>query len=126
AFSSAESVLTYLDGSTPGAIVSDVNLPGVSGTGIRFEIRKKNHDVPVLLMSGSPSVAAAARAVELGALRFMLKPLDSTEFVDSVKTALKLGKISRLQAQAAGTGRLPITRYLDLAMVEATLKDGID
>ena len=37
--------------------------------------------IPVILMTGQPSLEAAAEAVEYGAFRYLTKPLDNVAFV---------------------------------------------
>jgi EAL domain-containing protein (putative c-di-GMP-specific phosphodiesterase class I) len=79
----------------------------------------------VLVISGSPSVDTAAKAVEWGALRYLVKPVDHGTLRDAVRTAVSLGRISKLQDEAARLSRTTFLRVRDLAGAEATFNSGI-
>src|ERR1700722_8532244 len=49
-------------------ILSDVDMPGMSGIDLLKKVRTINPDVPLVLITGSPSLATATAAVEQGAL----------------------------------------------------------
>ena len=72
----------------PDLAVLDLNLPKVEGTEV-LEAMRANPDlckVPVAVMTSSPSPRDRERAVQLGARRFITKPLDLDEF-------LKIGSV---------------------------------
>ena len=60
-------------------VVSDIGMAGMSGVDLLKTLRRKDLDVPVILMTGNPHVESASRAVELGALRYLTKPVDVNE-----------------------------------------------
>src|SRR5579872_5131470 len=51
-------------------IVSDIQMPGMSGVDFLSVIRAYDLDVPVILMTGSPTLETAMQAVALGALQY--------------------------------------------------------
>src|SRR5262245_26445428 len=57
-------------------VLSDINLPGANGIELLQLVRAYDLDVPVILMTGNPNLETAMQAVELGALRYLPKPLD--------------------------------------------------
>src|ERR1700743_2546025 len=57
-------------------IVSDITMPEMSGLELLRSIREHDLDVPFVLMTGGPAVDSAVRAVEYGALRYLIKPID--------------------------------------------------
>lgn len=118
-FSNAEEALRSLDVAAPDAIVCDINLPGLSGTDLLHEVRKRSLDTPFILISGSPTIDTAAKAVEWGALRYFVKPITLDQLRDAVRTAVKLSHISHLQAEAARLSRSTYLRIADLAGAEA-------
>jgi CheY-like chemotaxis protein len=74
----------------PDLAVLDLNLPKVEGTEV-LEAMRSNPDltnVPVAVMTSSPSPRDRERAVQLGARRFITKPLDLDEFL-KIGTVLK-------------------------------------
>jgi EAL domain-containing protein (putative c-di-GMP-specific phosphodiesterase class I) len=68
-------------------VVSDINMPGMSGTELLGVLRSYGCDIPVVLMTGAPSVASAQIAVELGALQYLTKPIDRQELLRSIARA---------------------------------------
>jgi len=70
--------------------VLDLNLPKVEGTEVLEAIRSSRElaHIPVAVMTSSPSPRDRARAVQLGARRFITKPLDLEEFLQ-IGTILK-------------------------------------
>ena len=49
------------------SVLSDIGLPGMSGVDLLRLVRTYDLDVPVVLMTGQPSVETAVAALELGA-----------------------------------------------------------
>jgi EAL domain-containing protein (putative c-di-GMP-specific phosphodiesterase class I) len=81
-------------------IVSDINMPGYGGLEFLRNVREQDLDVPVILMTGKPSVESSALAVEYGAFRYLVKPVANEKLLDVVQQANRLHKIARLKRQA--------------------------
>jgi EAL domain-containing protein (putative c-di-GMP-specific phosphodiesterase class I) len=90
-------------------VVSDVSMPGMNGIELLRAIRGHDPDVPVLLMTGAPSVQSAAQAVQYGAMRYLLKPVDANEVEEVVVQAARLHRLARMKRLAmALTGHTPL------------------
>src|SRR5262245_28623691 len=63
-----------LDQGAFNVILSDIDMPGMNGLQLLEQVRARDLDVPVVLITGTPSVETAARAMEHGALRYLVKP----------------------------------------------------
>jgi EAL domain-containing protein (putative c-di-GMP-specific phosphodiesterase class I) len=83
------------------AMISDISMPGMSGMQLLRAVRENDLDLPVVLMTGDPSVDTAAQAVEYGALRYLTKPLDMQTLLAVVSRAVKLQSIAVLKREAA-------------------------
>ncbi len=81
-------------------VVSDVQMPDGGGLDLLRAVRRVDLDIPVLLMSGQPSLQAAAAAVEYGAFRYLTKPLDTTGFVKDVEHAARAHALARIRREA--------------------------
>jgi EAL domain-containing protein (putative c-di-GMP-specific phosphodiesterase class I) len=70
--------------------------------GIRLlkEVRRHDLDVPVLLITGAPSVTTAIEAVELGALRYLVKPVEPALLVKATRDAVRLHRLAKAKRQA--------------------------
>jgi EAL domain-containing protein (putative c-di-GMP-specific phosphodiesterase class I) len=73
-----------------------------SMTGIEFlkAVRAHDLDVPVILMTGEPTVESAMRAVEYGAFRYLAKPVLPEQLWEIVVHAGRLHKLARLKREA--------------------------
>jgi len=83
------------------AILSDIRMPGMDGLQLLLEVRQHDLQVPVLLMTGDPSVSTAISALEYGAQRYFTKPLDPQHVEREIQRAVQLHRMARLQQQAA-------------------------
>jgi EAL domain-containing protein (putative c-di-GMP-specific phosphodiesterase class I) len=81
-------------------IVSDIGMPGMDGLQLLQEVRARGVDLPVILMTGGPGIDTAIKAVELGALRYLLKPVQSDALRAAVETAARLSRIGRWRREA--------------------------
>jgi EAL domain-containing protein (putative c-di-GMP-specific phosphodiesterase class I) len=81
-------------------IVSDISMPEMSGIEFLRAVRAHDVDVPVILMTGEPSVESAMRAVEYGAFRYLAKPIQPQQFGETVLHAARLHRLERLKREA--------------------------
>ena len=77
------------------AVVSDINMPRLSGIDFLRRLRELSLDVPVVLVTGGPALETAVRAVEYGAYRYLTKPVDIEALASTVRGAAELGQRSR-------------------------------
>ncbi|MBS2017802.1 MAG: EAL domain-containing protein [Deltaproteobacteria bacterium] len=71
--SAADAVDRVMDHSFD-VVMSDLNLPGGSGVDLLNVVRAYDPVVPLVLMTGMPTVETAIEAVNLGVLEYMVKP----------------------------------------------------
>jgi EAL domain-containing protein (putative c-di-GMP-specific phosphodiesterase class I)/CheY-like chemotaxis protein len=71
-------------------VVADISMPGADGLEVMRHAHRMDPDLPVLLMTGLPTVESAVQALEQGALRYLLKPLDPAALIDAVAKAVTL------------------------------------
>jgi DNA-binding NtrC family response regulator len=85
---SAEQAREILQGQLIDAVVTDLNLPGASGLDLTREIRKRDDSMPVILVTGSSSIANAIEAVKLGASDYLQKPVDPSRLISLLRELL--------------------------------------
>jgi EAL domain-containing protein (putative c-di-GMP-specific phosphodiesterase class I) len=107
------------------AIVSDICMPGVSGIQLLRRIRSVDADVPVLLVTGRPEIQTAIEAVELGALRYLVKPLSRNDLIKHVDEAVALGRVARMRREVTTAGGSTGKLFADRASMEANLSNAI-
>lgn len=78
-FQDPQVALEYFKTNGANLIVSDLRMPGLSGTELLKEIRLINQDVPFIIITGFANVDNAIEAIRLGASDFVKKPYDMDE-----------------------------------------------
>lgn len=103
------------------AIVSDVGMAGLDGFGVLCEAHAHDPDLPVVLVTGGGSLDSAIRALDLGAHRFLLKPLDPEVLTSAVRAAVA----HRREALAARRARELAAEMERAAAERARLSDDL-
>jgi EAL domain-containing protein (putative c-di-GMP-specific phosphodiesterase class I)/FixJ family two-component response regulator len=102
AVGSAEEALEALEEGEFDVVFTDINMPGMSGVELLAGVRRLDPDVPIVLVTGNPTVETAMKAVEYGALRYLAKPVPDQELLDIAKSAGRLSRLTRLKRAALG------------------------
>jgi FixJ family two-component response regulator len=89
-FGSAEEFLEGGDVS-PGCLVADVRLPGLSGLELQQRLVESGRERPVIFITAHDTVAARREADRLDAVAFLIKPFEGRLLVGAVNTALAQG-----------------------------------
>ena len=71
----------------PDVIVTDISMPGLNGIEALEELKKKNPDVHVVVLTMHRDVAYARRALDAGALGYVLKNSAPEELAMAVRAA---------------------------------------
>lgn len=79
------------DGEAPILVITDIDMPGMSGFDLTRALRTDPalHDVPVIVITGSEHPNAVDEAFGAGATSFLAKPINWTLFSHSVRFVLK-------------------------------------
>lgn len=88
-------------------IISDIAMPKMDGMEFLRKVRQHDLDVPVILVTGDPSIDTAVHALEYGAFRYLIKPVDTRILMECVRNAVRMHKMAKLKRQALdiiGTG----------------------
>ncbi|MBL8634189.1 MAG: EAL domain-containing protein [Myxococcales bacterium] len=81
-------------------ILSDITMPSLSGVSLLAAVRERDLTVQVIFATGNPSLETAMRAVELGAMRYLTKPIDHRLLVETVREAARLHRLALLKQEA--------------------------
>ena len=69
-------------------ILSDVNMPGMSGLEMLPQVRAKRPDVPVIMITAYGDADTRKKAIERGAEGLLTKPIDFTLLRQEIDTRL--------------------------------------
>ena len=87
-------------------VLSDVNMPEVDGYELVRAMRMRDDDIPVLLMTGDPSLDGAVRAIDYGAVSYITKPFSQETLAASVARAARLHGVSRMRRRAESFAKM--------------------
>jgi EAL domain-containing protein (putative c-di-GMP-specific phosphodiesterase class I) len=90
-------------------IVSDIAMPRMDGIALLRAVRERDLDLPVVLLTGEPRIETAVEAIQLGALRYLIKPVEPPVLVREVQHAVRLyewAKLRRVANEHIGGGPL--------------------
>lgn len=77
----------------PGCLLLDLHMPGWNGFEILGQMAHWPRAVPTVVITGRDEPGHAARVRELGAVNYLLKPLDESTLVQAIHDALA-GQVS--------------------------------
>lgn len=84
----------------PDLVITDIEMPGISGLDLLGELRSKYTDLPVVVMTAHVSVEYAVKALRGQADEFLTKPIASNELVAMVQRLATEGRATRPAAEA--------------------------
>ncbi len=90
-----------LDHFSSDLILTDIEMPGMSGVDLLRRVKSRFPNLPALAMTGSPELATAIECLQLGAEDYLTKPFSAERLNELIKTTLS-GWGNR--AGAAGVG----------------------
>lgn len=86
AFASAAEFLEA-DAGNLACLILDQHMPNMTGLELAVRLRADGVDMPIMLITGSPSPDMVARAAELGIDRVLEKPPNEQELLDFIGAA---------------------------------------
>lgn len=96
---SARAFLDAKKPDTPGCLVLDIRLPGVSGLDFQAQLAELGIGLPVVLMSGHGDIPMSVRGMKAGAVDFLTKPFRDQDMLDAVGTAIERDRARREAAE---------------------------
>lgn len=87
-----ETALAFLEESEVDVVITDMKMPGKSGSDILDYVRRNRPYVPVLIMTAYGSIDSAVETMKLGAFDYITKPFSNEELILSVQKAVQLSR----------------------------------
>lgn len=97
---SAQEAMAVLEKEAVDVIISDENMPGISGTELLRLVKERYPDTVRIMLTGLTDIEVAKNAINNGEIyRFFNKPWDDFELLISVRHALQQKTVERENAR---------------------------
>jgi FixJ family two-component response regulator len=73
-------------------LVTDVQMPGMTGVELHRHLVDKGYAIPTILLTAYPDEAARKRALKDGVVCYLRKPVDDDQLEQCLRSALTSGK----------------------------------
>jgi FixJ family two-component response regulator len=94
-FASAREFLDARLSDSPGCLVLDVRMPGLSGLDLQRELSERDIDVPIVFITGHANISMTVRAMKAGAVEFLTKPFRDLDLLEAVQHAVDRDRAAR-------------------------------
>ena len=98
AFASAEDFLQSDQVNDTACLITDVQMPGLSGVELQSRLIAQGNCTPIIFITAFPEQRIRTRALEAGAVGFLSKPFDEDRLIEHIHAALNGGKAGRVQS----------------------------
>jgi two-component system response regulator AtoC len=96
---SGEEGISMLAATEPDLVLTDYLMPGISGIEVLNKIKQIQPLLPVIILTAHGDVALTIKAIQLGAIDFIEKPIHSRELIEIIKRSLEISEQNRSVAQ---------------------------
>jgi len=123
---SGRAALEQLAAADHDVVISDLMMPEMSGLEFLREVRTRDLDIPVILMTGMPDISSALAAIEYGAFRYLTKPIAREALAHAVEKAAHLHALARLKREALLLNGGEMMELGDKASLEARFGNALE
>lgn len=89
AFESAQAFLDQLRPETPGCLVADLQMPGLSGLELQKALRKSMNPIPIIFLTGQGDIPTSVSAMRSGAEDFLTKRARKEDLLAAIERAFE-------------------------------------
>ena len=103
-FNNANNFLAAYKSTQPGCLILDVRMPEITGLELQEILKERNISIPIIFMTAHADVPMAVRAMKLGAVDFLTKPVNNQTLLETINKAIKIDmKLKRNSTDTAKT-----------------------
>ncbi len=92
-FASALELLDAVDARHVGCVITDLRMPGMSGSRLQEALIQRDILLPVIIITGHGDETVSANAIKAGAVAFLEKPFSPEKLVDNIRRAIDLNLV---------------------------------
>lgn len=102
---------SYIYATEYDCIILDIMLPGLDGLSILKEMRRREDQTPVLLLTAKDSIADRVRGLDLGADDYLIKPFSLEELQARLRVLLRRNGPERTNILAIADLRVNVSNH---------------
>ena len=87
-YATAQEFLDAYEAGSPGCLLLDIRMPGMSGLELQAELERREIDLPVIILTGHGDVKIAVHAMKAGAVDFIEKPFNNELLLHGLQKAI--------------------------------------
>jgi FixJ family two-component response regulator len=87
-YESAQSFLDRRSDRITDCIISDINMPGMTGIELKQRLNREGSEVPVIFVSAQTDTTLPRRVAECGGLTLLQKPFHGQSLIDAIHQAV--------------------------------------
>ena len=88
AFSCGEDFLRSPNVDRTACLVTDINMPGMSGLDLHERLVASSKDIPIILITAYPTESTRNRALNAGIKSYLVKPFSEVDLLNCLRCAL--------------------------------------
>jgi len=85
---------------TPGCLVLDVHLPGLSGLELQRALVDTDRALPIIFLTGLGDIPTTVSAMKAGAVEFLTKPLNAPALLEAIRHAIEQDRDARAERKS--------------------------
>ena len=89
-FESAEQFLGSGQINSTGCLITDQQLPGLTGTELQAQLHADGYQTPIIFITAFPQPSIRKQALEAGAVAFLAKPFEQADLLKSLESAFSI------------------------------------
>ncbi len=91
----------FLDAYQPGetaCLILDVNMPELGGLELQERLKSMGVLLPIVFLTGGGDIPTTVRAIKAGAVDFLTKPVNDSDLLRAIRSALELAVASKQES----------------------------
>ncbi len=76
------------------SVISDIRMEGMDGLELLKRLQSQRRDVPVIMVTGAPSLDTAQESITAGAYDYITKPIERETLINTVKRAVEKKRLN--------------------------------
>ncbi len=108
------------------AVLTDLEMPGLSGVEVLRTVKELRPELPVVIISSHEDFSAARQVLRHGALDYLVKPVEQDELLDAVQRAVAAHRASLREASAQREAQRRLSDLILLKEIGETASNGAD